>query len=39
LLFGASVFQADDPTPARELAFVIAVQQMTGRAATIGGTD
>jgi len=34
-----SAFQADDPTPARELAFVIAVQQMTGRAATIGGTD
>jgi nitroimidazol reductase NimA-like FMN-containing flavoprotein (pyridoxamine 5'-phosphate oxidase superfamily) len=34
-----TAFQGDDPTPARELAFVIAVQEMTGRAATIGGTD
>ncbi len=34
-----TAFDADDPTPARELAFVIPVQEMTGRAATIGGTD
>lgn len=34
-----TAFAADDPTPARELAFVIAVQEMTGRAATIGGAD
>ena len=34
-----TAFTADDPTPARELAFVIAVQEITGRAATIGGTD
>ncbi len=33
-----TAFAADDPTPARELAFIIAVQEMTGRAATIGGT-
>ena len=32
-----SAFNVDDPTPARELAFVIAVQEMTGRAATSGG--
>ncbi|WP_373065553.1 pyridoxamine 5'-phosphate oxidase family protein [Gemmatimonas sp.] len=32
-----TAFDADDPTPARELAFVIAVQEMTGRAATSGG--
>lgn len=34
-----TAFDVNDPTPARELAFVIAVQEMTGRAATIGGTD
>jgi len=34
-----TAFDVDDPTPARELAFVIPVQEMTGRAATIGGTD
>ncbi len=33
-----NAFDVDDPTPVRELAFVIAVQEMTGRAATIGGT-
>jgi len=33
-----TAFDADDPTPARELAFVIAVQEMTGRAATSSGT-
>jgi nitroimidazol reductase NimA-like FMN-containing flavoprotein (pyridoxamine 5'-phosphate oxidase superfamily) len=31
-------FSDDDPTPARGLAFVIPVQEMTGRAATVGGT-
>lgn len=34
-----TAFDAADPTPARELAFVIAVQDMAGRAATIVGTD
>ena len=33
-----TAFYADDPTPARALACVIAVQEMTGRATTIGGT-
>jgi nitroimidazol reductase NimA-like FMN-containing flavoprotein (pyridoxamine 5'-phosphate oxidase superfamily) len=33
-----TAFDVHDPTPARELAFIIAVQEMTGRAATIGGT-
>ena len=32
-----TAFDAGDPTPARELAFVIAVQEMTGRAASLGG--
>jgi uncharacterized protein len=34
-----TAFDENDPTPARELAFLIAVQEMTGRAATMGGTD
>lgn len=34
-----SAFGAGDPTPARELAFVIAVQEISGRAATSGGTN
>lgn len=34
-----TAFGADDPTPARELAFVIAVQEITGRAATNGGDN
>ena len=34
-----TAFDANDPTPARELAFMIAVQEMTGRGATIGATD
>jgi nitroimidazol reductase NimA-like FMN-containing flavoprotein (pyridoxamine 5'-phosphate oxidase superfamily) len=34
-----TAFDVNDPTPARELAFIIAVQEMTGRAATIGGTE
>ena len=33
-----AAFDDDDPTPARELAFVIAVLEMTGRGATVGGT-
>ena len=32
-------FGAGDPTPVRELAFGIAVQEISGRAATSGGTD
>ena len=34
-----SAFGAGDPTPARDLAFVIAVQEISGRAATSGGTN
>ncbi len=33
-----SAFDIEDPTPKRELAFLILVQEMTGRCATMGGT-
>lgn len=31
-----SAFDINDPTPARDLAFVLAVQEITGRSATMG---
>ncbi len=34
-----TAFAADDPTPARELAFVIAVLEMSGRAASLNGGE